>query len=804
MSSYGVGVYGNDSYGSGEKITYSAAIFNAISTNYREITLFWTNPGNPPEKPWDYLMVVRNMYGHPLDPDDGVIIHESASGSGMTSPDTNLPEGAEVYYALFVRDTDSQWHRSAIATGLSVKNFGTARLMMDYLPSAVKSLSRTVVDANEENPDLRAFINLVAFEYDRIKTQAYLIRGAIDPKSAPVALMNPLLYQMGLSYEPTLGYQRMRTMAANAISLYQSRGSWDGLNEFIRAFTGYNLEVTVGKNMFLDYNASSFEETPTTVAVPGPDVQLPGLWVIDNATGLSVFQTGLPVGTDDRKQGALEVSAGTGTVVMACGEGVDQMIPIPTTNLDVESSTQSVDYTFSIYSKSATGGRTINIGVEWYNIFGDYLSTSTASFTDGTSWTRGSVTDTAPYAKTLFLGEYVTDFALTAAFARPVIDFDYEEEQYFDAAQFEQSSTATTFEDARRLNITLKPTRVNEVLNPNFTVNYDNWDYTGPVDHVEVTSTSGITPHIGLSGSALEVYPSLTLDIDEIDVYTEVADIIPGEYYTFSMYGAIGYYGTSPSTSDEMHLKVQWFDNADLPLDTVAGSEYTVGDSRTYRREEEDTWATENPVLNEGSVGVDTELVTASSSPYPSHSYLNWKVGDGATPWNQLPYASAGVTFIQKPGTGAGAWAGSDVLPNGYIGINTDDGTFKIGDGVTTWSSLAYTTSLPAWMRMSVTDVAPENAAKAVLSVVWTPSTKQTALLVDEALFEKSPFTNPFFDGDVGLTDTTSTMWEDGGTPNDCRSYFYRNWTYVSNRLEQVLPDYLPAGSTFKIYHAQP
>jgi hypothetical protein len=41
-------------------------------------------------------------------------------------------------------------------------------------------------------------------------------------------------------------------------------------------------------------------------------------------------------------------------------------------------------------------------------------------------------------------------------------------------------------------------------------------------------------------------------------------------------------------------------------------------------------WASENPILHSGEPGYETNT-------------RKWKVGDGVTPWNDLPYSSGGA-----------------------------------------------------------------------------------------------------------------------------------------------------------------
>ena len=87
-------------------------------------------------------------------------------------------------------------------------------------------------------------------------------------------------------------------------------------------------------------------------------------------------------------------------------------------------------------------------------------------------------------------------------------------------------------------------------------------------------------------------------------------------------------------------------------------------------------FTSQNPTLLAGQFGqeTDTKLV---------------KLGDGTTAWNSLAYLSGNITFKT-----AAEWSTSNpVLNNGSIGQETNTGQIKIGDGVTAWNSLVYVTA---------------------------------------------------------------------------------------------------------------
>jgi hypothetical protein len=105
-------------------------------------------------------------------------------------------------------------------------------------------------------------------------------------------------------------------------------------------------------------------------------------------------------------------------------------------------------------------------------------------------------------------------------------------------------------------------------------------------------------------------------------------------------------------------------------------------------------------------------------------------------------------------------------------------------------------------VRPSVTDLAPSNAVTAKVGVTWTATSSLTGMYVDAALFEKSSFVNPYFDGSNGVAQLSDLFWE--GTANASRSHYYRNRFAVESRLKDKLPDWINYGSTFELLLAQP
>jgi hypothetical protein len=119
-------------------------------------------------------------------------------------------------------------------------------------------------------------------------------------------------------------------------------------------------------------------------------------------------------------------------------------------------------------------------------------------------------------------------------------------------------------------------------------------------------------------------------------------------------------------------------------------------------------------------------------------------------------------------------------------------------------ADLVTISSSTEWSRINATSVAPENAAYASVSVIWTNGAANDSIALDNALFENSPFVLQYFDGSQGFGSTAELFWE-GQTPNLARSHYYRNRVAISDRLAKgALDEWLVSGSTYALYLAQP
>ena len=177
---------------------------------------------------------------------------------GTTSTDI---QGETMYYALFLAWPDSgtvPFRNQKIAEGkaIFVENRGTLDVMLNHLPELYKRSS-----SGSENTDLKSFLSLFAFYYDLARTQTTTVFNTTDVSKTDIEFLKKLLNQFGGSYENVQDPSLARTVLENIAYLSKSRGSFEGIEEFIKAYTGYIPSLTAGKNHVHDYNSSSFEES---------------------------------------------------------------------------------------------------------------------------------------------------------------------------------------------------------------------------------------------------------------------------------------------------------------------------------------------------------------------------------------------------------------------------------------------------------------------------------------------------------------------------------------------------------------
>lgn len=91
------------------------------------------------------------------------------------------------------------------------------------------------------------------------------------------------------------------------------------------------------------------------------------------------------------------------------------------------------------------------------------------------------------------------------------------------------------------------------------------------------------------------------------------------------------------------------------------------------RRDTAANWASSNPVLASGELGLDTGSGRI-------------KVGDGTTAWSSLPSLGG----FDSSNTASNWTSANTTLGLGQVGLESDTKLIKIGDGTTAWTSQPY------------------------------------------------------------------------------------------------------------------
>lgn len=833
MSRYGIDYYGLAYYGPDTYVDFSASSFDAIPWDYGSAQISWTQPGGA----WSKLVLVRNSYGFPTTPFDGVVVGSWKFNNAPTSilDEESLSEGAYYYYSLFVYNINQyMWEKAGDAQVLSVKNFGNQDRLWSHLPDVYKLGTVTSYSVTEENAQLKKFLNLFGFWLDYAQTETSLLINRYDVQKVNVKLLPLMLQQFGFLYESEIGGQQARVLLRDAIQLQKEKGSLQGLEEYIKSFSGYLISspvtgaslaavegVVVGHNLMLDYNDSSFEEnlghwvcTVPTASDPTTKISRVGTHEVthvslsSNVATLTIGSHGYsvgdkisvtecislfngygliitnvsattvsyalvaadlpqrkvssgkltpnpfpwdeptsPVNYPNKQDGLMSISrtgvgsgSGTGDITVQCGinSPIDEGIPV----------TPGETYTFSFRCTSrndAVGG--IKASILWYDRLGSLITTVSGSAEAATGTfglsTKPYVTSTAP-ANAYYAVPQISATAVPVSASYRL---------YVDACQFEASSSATEFDEARNLHITLKANRINELVNPHFEAPYTPWSFSG--------GTATTVPTVSEPGAdswsvtaAVLTSNTVTLTLDDYH------HLEAGESVAVVSVGA-PFDGVFPIVSKTGKTLSYTVTNADIAEISVSGTVFHSGSAVE--------------LTSSGSaIEVSSFTTSAQYMPiyYPSSSY------------------SASIFFR--------AYSGSI---SGHVSISWYD----LGKTLISSESGAVTTAYDQWNRMYVTSTAPSNAAYASMKVVINTAASGDKALIDEALFERSAFALDYFDGDaegenVSLEDV---FWE-GGVANAGRSHYYKNRVSTIYRLKETLPNFLPAGSTFALYLAQP
>jgi hypothetical protein len=361
-----------------------------------------------------------------------------------------------------------------------------------------------------------------------------------------------MMNQFGFKYEQEMGLQQGRRLLQSAIEIYNTKGSAAGLKTFVAAFSGYNATLGAVKNLVLNINDSSFEQSVgswnsvsnvTVSRITGAS-ESPAVVPYLESTSPANY----PNGTSGILKAVITAAAGAS---FACGKTAPVTKGIPVTAGGV--------YTVSLYTRAKTAARSVSVYIEWYNRLGILLSSSIMGLaTNSTSaWSRTTLANsTAP---------------ANAYFAVPVISIasgGAGEIHYFDAIQFETGSSATDYIDARRIDIKLGANRINLAKNPSFESVTTNWAATGATLATDVSAPTEVP------GSSKSLKVTATGASAVVSQSNSLVAVTAGVPYTLSGYA-------KSANTDSITPSILYYNSGGTLLSTFTGTATTLSSSWT-------------------------------------------------------------------------------------------------------------------------------------------------------------------------------------------------------------------------------
>lgn len=531
MARYGFGIYDRFKYGEKDNsaIYYNSGI-TAFAYDYAKIQITWgrvtPDPGDPTPVNW---MLVKTYTGTPDNPFDGIKLAGDVYANYTTTyyDDVTAALGLEVTYSFWIFNGNG-WVFCGSSTTVGVPNKDMLAQVLRWLPRAWENSSQGIGDATGE-PGTGDFVNTMSgltFAYDKLRTQASILANSANHIYAPNEILKYKVTDFGFNYEPSLGdpYHRTLYNAGNVIN--GLKGTSQAIKAYTTALTHLDADVTVGNNLMLDYNDSSFEETVGRwVASSGTFTQLA------YANSSSVFGSTITPPTPGmydfiyppRQVGfAYLTTTGTTPVTLTLpGNGYTPIL----NGIPVQPNTR---YVFTGWVQHANASATVTAQIKWYDQVGNYISTTTAgaTTTTTTSWQEFiSACDSGRNGK---LSPYNAQYAVVLLTITPSSGTN---KYLFDMFQFADPISSFEYEDARRVRVYIGGERENYIDNPGFEQGIGGWTVSPNASFAEDPTIYPGAVQDGATVGEITVETAGTAYVTSDWMYVD-----PNQSYTFSAY----------------------------------------------------------------------------------------------------------------------------------------------------------------------------------------------------------------------------------------------------------------------------
>ena len=525
MARYGYNRYGTFKYGeiSAASVYYNSDLL-AVPSEFNTVSISWkpilTDPDDGTMTHWK---LVRSEAGIPDNPDNGTTLAGGIYSEIVNSyVDSTYLGSVETSYSIWVFN-GLKWIFSGGAYAHKVSETDLLRKVTNWWPKAWLNSVEGVGDASGENNEdsLVSMLGAFTFTYDRLRVEAYLLGRQNNLTFAPASLLESKVTDLGFAVEPALGDHYHRTLAATGHTINAYKGTALGVSTYVTALTHWADDVTVGHNLMLDYNDSSFEESigrwsasagtfaSTTYADEGltPPINL----LYDHIFSPRVVGFG-----------KLTTSSGS-ALTLSLPSSIQSPILY---GVPVEENTRYVFSGHIIQLDSGTNAD-VKTKIKWYNGVGSLISSTdygteiTTVFEEwsefvsaSTSGRNGSLSPrNAVYATVEIV--VLPSNSSTARFG-------------IDMLQFAEAKKSYEFQDARRVNIYVQGEQTNYLINPGFEKGTSFWSGLNGDLSIDTAKTVAIVH--GTNSCLLDTTSSVSA------LVSDWFPIIPGTEYTFSSY----------------------------------------------------------------------------------------------------------------------------------------------------------------------------------------------------------------------------------------------------------------------------
>lgn len=558
MPSYSNLVYAGGYYGQQSRLAFSVQPFTAVAVDYDKVELTWAQLPNPEGAAFNAIRLVRNQVTFPETQEDGVILWEENSLTGVPSlttfedgfdnlldsnehNDAPLLGGRFAYYRMWLRKDDNIWYEAGDAYVIIPQDHGVSAFagtasqtthdkFMDLIPKVYTTATQSPIDNVDPTSTLYTFLKGFSLTLDELLTYADVLKPNYSGLSTPPQVVSLQAQQLGMPLEPALGLRAMKRLVREAVYLHNNKGTALGVQTLAESLTGFSPTVTQTKNLMLSMQDSTFYKNVGNW-LPGGSCTI--------AVEDSVYHNTTETNVSDKTYTAKVVASSTSSFI-SNGENKPKTLGIPVTGGE--------DYQLVFFALTATASRSITAKVTWYDYTGTAVDNDSQTFSlTANTWAKNvSSSWEAP---------------ATAAYAAVRLSFSGAATFYLDKVQFALYESSTpSYEEARGVNVFLAPSKTNLVKNPSFEEMNAFWDVTDDGNEL-VAST--LSQAVGLS-QMLES----TTNTGALTQYTTESDagLSVGHFYTASLYAK------TVSGAEDFELTL----TATSGVDTVTATTSTV------------------------------------------------------------------------------------------------------------------------------------------------------------------------------------------------------------------------------------